>query len=134
LSIEEKPETPKSNMAATGLYFFDSNAPEYAQSLKPSSRNELEISDLIKIYMEKGQLTAEVLERGAVWLDTGTFDSLSSASEFVRVIQERQSLRIGSPEEIAWRTGLISKEQLETLAASLPGSDYSRYLTELLTR
>jgi glucose-1-phosphate thymidylyltransferase len=134
LSIEEKPESPKSNMAATGLYFFDSSAPEYARSLKPSSRNELEISDLIKIYMEKDQLTAEVWERGAVWLDTGTFDSLSSASEFVRVIQERQSLRIGSPEEIAWRMGLISKEQLQALATSLPSSDYSRYLIEILSR
>ena len=84
--------------------------------------------------MEKGQLTAEVLERGAVWLDTGTFDSLSSASEFVRVIQERQSLRIGSPEEIAWRMGLISKEQLKALTTSLPSSDYSRYLIDILSR
>ena len=134
LSIEEKPKSPKSNLAATGLYFFDSNASGYARSLTPSSRNELEISDLIQAYLEKGQLIAEVLERGAVWLDTGTFDSLAAASEFVKVIQERQSLRIGAPEEIAWRIGLISKEQLETLAASLPGSDYSRYLTELLTR
>jgi glucose-1-phosphate thymidylyltransferase len=113
---------------------LDSNASEYSRSLKPSSRNELEISDLITVYLEKGQLTAEVLERGAVWLDTGTFDSLASASEFVRVIQERQNLRIGSPEEIAWRLGFISSEQLETLAASLPSSEYSRYLIELLTR
>jgi glucose-1-phosphate thymidylyltransferase len=134
LSIEEKPKSPKSNLAATGLYFFDSDASEYSRSLKPSSRNELEISDLIKIYIENGQLTAEVLERGAVWLDTGTFDSLSSASEFVRVIQERQNLRIGSPEEIAWRMGFISTEQLEILATSLPNSDYSRYLMEILTR
>ena len=132
LSIEEKPKSPKSNVAVTGLYFFDSHASEYARSLKPSSRNELEISDLIKVYLEKGHLTAEVLERGAVWLDTGTFDSLAAASEFVKVIQERQNLRIGSPEEIAWRMGLITKEQLGQLAAKLPKSEYSQYLAQLV--
>lgn len=131
ISIEEKPKSPKSNMAATGLYFFDSNAPEYARSLKPSGRNELEISDLIRIYMEKGQLTAEVLERGAVWLDTGTFDSLAAASEFVKVIQERQGLRISCPEEIAWRQGYISIDQLEGLSSLTP-SEYGDYLKSLV--
>jgi glucose-1-phosphate thymidylyltransferase len=134
LSIEEKPESPKSNVAATGLYFFDSNATDYAKSLKPSSRNELEISDLIKIYMERGQLTAEVLEGGAVWLDTGTFDSLAAASEFVKVIQERQGLRISCPEEVAWRMGYITSEQLRQVASSLPTSGYSEYLLSLLSR
>jgi glucose-1-phosphate thymidylyltransferase len=133
LSIEEKPKIPKSNMAATGLYFFDHNASEYARSLKPSSRNELEISDLIKIYMEKSKLTAEVLERGAVWLDTGTFDSLAAASEFVKVIQERQGHRIACPEEVAWRQGLISIEQLENLSNSSPG-EYGYYLKSLISR
>lgn len=134
LSIEEKPKSPRSKMAATGLYFFDSKAAEYARSLSPSGRNELEISDLVQIYLEKGQLTAEVLERGTVWMDTGTFDSLASASEFVRVIQERQNVRIGSPEEISWRMGFISREQLQGVAMTLPDSDYSRYLREILTR
>jgi glucose-1-phosphate thymidylyltransferase len=132
LSIEEKPESPKSSMAATGLYFFDSNAPQYSQSLKPSSRNELEISDLIKVYLEKGQLAAEVLERGAVWLDTGTFDSLAAASEFVKVIQERQGLLISCPEEIAWRQGYISIDQLRSLSGSTPG-EYGDYLRGLVS-
>ena len=132
LSIEEKPESPKSNVAATGLYFFDANAPQYARSLKPSRRNELEISDLIKIYMENGQLTAEVLERGAVWLDTGTFDSLAAASEFVKVIQERQGLRISCPEEVAWRQGYISSDQLISLSSSTPG-EYGEYLKSLVS-
>ena len=132
LSIEEKPESPKSNVAATGLYFFDANAPQYARSLKPSRRNELEISDLIKIYVENGQLTAEVLERGAVWLDTGTFDSLAAASEFVKVIQERQGLRISCPEEVAWRQGYISSDQLISLSSSTPG-EYGEYLKSLVS-
>ena len=132
LSIEEKPESPKSNVAATGLYFFDANAPQYARSLKPSRRNELEISHLIKIYMENGQLTAEVLERGAVWLDTGTFDSLAAASEFVKVIQERQGLRISCPEEVAWRQGYISSDQLISLSSSTPG-EYGEYLKSLVS-
>jgi glucose-1-phosphate thymidylyltransferase len=131
LSFQEKPSNPRSNMAATGLYFFDSTAPEYAKSLKPSDRGELEISDLILHYLEKGQLQAEVLERGAVWLDTGTFDSMAAASEFVRVVQDRQNLKISSPEEIAWRIGLISKSDLKKIASSLPQSNYSQYLAEL---
>ncbi len=131
LSIEEKPKSPKSSMAATGLYFFDSNACGYARLLEPSSRNELEISDLIKIYMDLGRLQAHVLERGAVWLDTGTFDSLTAASEFVRVIQERQNLRIGSPEEVAWRMGFITPQQLQALARNLPKSSYSQYLSAI---
>lgn len=131
LSIEEKPKNPRSQMAATGLYFLDSNATQYAKALKPSPRGELEISDLLGLYLEKDGLTAEVLERGAVWLDTGTFDSLASASEFVRVIQQRQNLKIGSPEEVAWRMGFISSSDLLSLAKSLPSGEYSNYLLEL---
>ena len=131
LSIEEKPSNPRSNLAATGLYFFDSKAPEFAKSLTPSERGELEISDLILHYLDRGQLQAEVLERGAVWLDTGTFDSMASASEFVRVVQDRQNLKISSPEEVAWRIGFISKSDLSQIAKSLPNSDYSNYLSKL---
>ena len=131
LSIEEKPSNPTSNLAATGLYFFDSKAPQYAKSLKPSARDELEICNLIRMYLDKGQLQAEVLERGAVWLDTGTFDSMASASEFVRVVQDRQNLKISAPEEIAWRMGMISTSNLGELAKSLPKSDYSKYLSDL---
>ena len=132
VSVEEKPQSPRSKIAATGLYLFDGKASQYAKSLKPSSRDELEILDLIQVYLDKGQLTAQVLERGAVWLDTGTFDSLSAAAEFVRVIQERQNLRIGVPEEVAWRMGFISGADLAELATSFPSADYRNYLTSLL--
>jgi len=131
VSIQEKPSSPRTNLAATGLYFFDSKASNYAKTLKPSKRGELEISDLIAIYMNNGLLEAEILERGAVWLDTGTFDSLSSASEFVRVVQERQNLKISSPEEVAWRLGLITQNELQHLASTMPNSDYSAYLADL---
>ena len=134
LSIEEKPSLPKSNFAATGLYFYDSRAVGFAKELKPSARGELEITDLNKKYLEIGELTAHVLERGAVWLDTGTVGSLSSAAEFVRVIQERQGFRIGSPEEVAWRMGYISKPQFRHLALSLPDSEYKNYLVSLSAR
>jgi glucose-1-phosphate thymidylyltransferase len=105
-----------------------------AKSLKPSSRGELEISDLNNLYLKDGQLEAEVLQRGAVWLDTGTVDSLNSAAEFVRVIQERQGFKIGAPEEVAWRMGYITSEQLRQVASSLPTSGYSEYLLSLLSR
>jgi glucose-1-phosphate thymidylyltransferase len=134
ISIEEKPSKAKSNLAATGLYFYDSQVVAKAKSLKPSSRGELEISDLNNLYLKDGQLEAEVLQRGAVWLDTGTVDSLNSAAEFVRVIQERQGFKIGAPEEVAWRMGYITSEQLGQVANSLPTSDYSEYLLSLLVR
>jgi glucose-1-phosphate thymidylyltransferase len=105
-----------------------------AKTLTPSSRGELEISDLNNLYLEDGKLEAEVLQRGAVWLDTGTVDSLNSAAEFVRVIQERQGFKIGAPEEVAWRMGYISSEQLGQVAKSLPNSDYKEYLRSLLSR
>ena len=134
VSIEEKPAKAKSNLAATGLYFFDSQVVKKAKTLKPSSRGELEISDLNNLYLNDGKLEAEVLQRGAVWLDTGTVDSLNSAAEFVRVIQERQGFKIGAPEEVAWRMGYISSEQLGQVANSLPTSDYKDYLLSLLSR
>ena len=134
VSIEEKPTRAKSNLAATGLYFFDSQVVNKAKTLKPSSRGELEISDLNNLYLSEGKLEAEVLQRGAVWLDTGTVDSLNSAAEFVRVIQERQGFKIGAPEEVAWRMGYISSEQLGQVANSLPASDYKDYLLSLLSR
>jgi glucose-1-phosphate thymidylyltransferase len=130
LSIEEKPEKPKSNLAATGLYFYDSKVVEHAKSLKPSSRGELEISDLNRKYLESGDLVADVLERGAVWLDTGTFDSLAAASEFVRVVQDRQGIKISAPEEVAWRMGLISDHDMENLSAK-SDSEYHEYLRRL---
>jgi glucose-1-phosphate thymidylyltransferase len=134
ISIEEKPAKAKSNFAATGLYFYDSHVVAKAKTLRPSSRGELEISDLNNLYLEDGKLEAEVLQRGAVWLDTGTVDSLNSAAEFVRVIQERQGFKIGAPEEVAWRMGYISSEQLGQVANSLPNSDYKEYLRSLLSR
>jgi glucose-1-phosphate thymidylyltransferase len=134
VSIEEKPAKAKSNLAATGLYFFDAQVVAKAKTLRPSSRGELEISDLNNLYLDEGKLEAEVLQRGAVWLDTGTVDSLNSAAEFVRVIQERQGFKIGAPEEVAWRMGYISSEQLGEVAKSLPKSDYREYLISLLSR
>ena len=134
ISIEEKPSKAKSNLAATGLYFYDPQVVAKAKTLKPSSRGELEISDLNNSYLEEGQLEAEVLQRGAVWLDTGTVDSLNSAAEFVRVIQERQGFKIGAPEEVAWRMGYISSEQLSEVARGLPSSDYKEYLLSLPSR
>jgi glucose-1-phosphate thymidylyltransferase len=130
LSIEEKPSKPRSNLAATGLYFFDPKATTYAKTLKPSARGELEISELIGIYMDNSQLDAEILERGAVWLDTGTFDSLASASEFVRVVQQRQGLKISCPEEVAFNLGYISKQKLQKIASSGTG-EYFEYLQHI---
>jgi glucose-1-phosphate thymidylyltransferase len=131
LSLEEKPKIPKSNLVSTGLYFLDNKAPMLAKSLAPSKRGELEISDLLKLYLAEEELAVEILERGVVWLDTGTVAALSSAADFVRVVQERQNLKIGAPEEIAWRLGFISSENLSTLATKLPSSDYREYLLGL---
>jgi len=127
-SIEEKPKEPKSNWAVTGLYFYDSTVAEMAKSLAPSPRGELEISDLNRKYMESGKLSVNRLGRGNAWLDTGTPDSLLTASQFIQTIEKRQGIRISCPEEIAYRRGFISKEKLIELAETSPKSDYSLYL------
>ncbi len=132
ISIEEKPENPRSHLAVPGLYFYDNNVMEYARELIPSARGELEITDINRIYMEQGELKVEVLPRGTAWLDTGTFDSLSNASEFVRTIQKRQGLQVGCPEEIAWRNGWLSDEELLARATALEKSGYGDYLRILV--
>ena len=132
LSIEEKPENPKSDYAIPGLYFYDSKVVEYARQIKPSPRGELEITDLNRVYLEQGKLKVEVLPRGTAWLDTGTFDSLADATNFIRTVQSRQGLSVGCPEEIAWRHGWLSDEQLRDIATSLVKSGYGSYLLGLL--
>ena len=132
LSIEEKPENPKSDYAIPGLYFYDSKVVEYARQIKPSPRGELEITDLNRVYLEQGKLKVEVLPRGTVWLDTGTFDSLADATNFIRTVQSRQGLSVGCPEEIAWRHGWLSDEQLREVATPLTKSGYGSYLLGLL--
>ena len=128
VSIEEKPIHPKSNYAVTGLYFYDQKVCERAKKLKPSSRGELEITDLNCVYLEEGSLNVVTLGRGYAWLDTGTVDSLSEASEFVRVIERREGIQIASPEEIAYRNGWISRESLEKSAALYDKSSYGKHL------
>ena len=132
LSIEEKPERPRSNYAATGLYFFDADVVPIAKAIKPSARGELEIAEVINAYLRRGDLQVEILGRGAAWLDTGTHQSLLDAGQFIRVIEERQSLKIACPEEIAWRMGFIDDAQLAALAAPLQSSGYGRYLLQVL--
>jgi glucose-1-phosphate thymidylyltransferase len=131
LEIEEKPNKPKSNFAIPGLYFYDKHASGYAKELKPSKRNELEITDLNRIYLQKSQLQVCVLERGTAWLDSGTAKSLLDASRFVQLIEDRQGLKIGCIEEIAWRKKYISSEQLLGLAQKLLKSSYGEYLANL---
>jgi len=131
-SIEEKPESPRSNWAVTGLYFYDEEIVDMAASLKPSRRGELEITDINRIYLERDRLSVEVMGRGYAWLDTGTPESLIDAADFVRVVETRQGFKIASPEEIAWRLGLISTEQLEVLAQKLGKSTYGSYLSRLI--
>lgn len=133
ISIEEKPENPQSNCAVTGLYFYDAQVIDIAANLKPSPRGELEITDVNRVYLERGQLSVETMGRGFAWLDTGTPDSLLDAAVFVRVLEKRQGFKISSPEEIAFRQGFIDANQLEQIIDRLGKSDYGRYLRGLLT-
>jgi len=132
LSLEEKPVVPQSNYAVTGLYFYDPHVVEFARMLTPSARGELEITDLNRIYMERGRLHVEIMGRGYAWLDTGTHESLLDASQFIATIERRQGLKVACPEEIAFRKGWISRGQLETLAAPIRNNDYGRYLFHIL--
>jgi len=132
ISIEEKPDIPSSDYAITGLYFYDNTVIDLAKTLEPSSRGELEITDLNNLYLERNKLDVEIFGRGIAWLDTGTFDSLQEAGNFIRTLEHRQGLKVGCPEEVAWRMGWIDNEQLEILAKPLSKSSYGNYLLKLI--
>jgi len=134
LSLEEKPAEPRSNYAVPGLYFYDNDVVAIARSLRPSARGELEITDVNRTYLERGDLRVHVLARGTAWLDTGTFDSLNDASNFIRTVENRQGLKIGSPEEVAWRQGFLSDDELRQRATDMLKSGYGDYLLGLLDR
>lgn len=133
ISLEEKPENPKSNYAVPGLYFYNNDVVEIAKNIKPSARGEYEITDVNKEYLKRGKLKVGVMQRGTAWLDTGTFDSLGAASEFVRVIEKRQGLKVGCIEEVAYRKGFINADQVKELAAPLEKSGYGRYLLRVIS-
>ena len=132
ISLEEKPEHPRSSFAVPGLYFYDNDVVEIARNLKPSPRGEYEITDVSRHYLEQGRLNVEVLERGFAWLDTGTFDSLYDAGNFIRTLEHRQGLKVGAPEEVAWRQGFLTDDELRERAQPLLRSGYGQYLLRLL--
>ena len=132
ISLEEKPERPRSHYAVPGLYFYDNDVVQLARELKPSARGEYEITDLNQAYLDQGRLRVEVLERGTAWLDTGTFDSMLDAGNFIRTVEKRQGLKIGSPEEVAWRQGFLTDDELRERAEGLTKSGYGQYLLDLL--
>ena len=132
--LQEKPDNPRSNFAVPGLYFYGPDVVDIARGLEPSARGELEITDINRAYLEQGRLTVEILPRGTAWLDTGTVDMLMAAGDFVRTIEQRQGLKIGCPEEVAWRMGWLSDDDLEQRARALAKSGYGQYLLQLLAR
>ena len=134
VSLEEKPKRPKSNYAVTGLYFYDNDVVAIARDLTPSARGEYEITDVNRTYLQQGRLQAQVLPRGTAWLDTGTFDAMTDATEYVRTMERRTGLKIGAPEEVAWRQGFLTDDELRVRAESLVKSGYGTYLLELLDR